>query len=114
MTGGPVSGNLFLEAGLFMIPTSEGGYSWPMFSGYRGHWLFLEPDGAQHGHTGAVYLTSGERLEPGETRMVIIVPLQPSLWQHFKEGDRIGMWDGRTVGIATLTRPLGAHRTGDP
>ena len=95
----------FIRAQLRMKPTSAGGRSRPISSGYRCNcWLGGLTEAGERAYNDAVvYLESVETLEPGSSAFVRLQPAFPDLWTDVTVGLVIDLCEGsRVLGEATV------------
>jgi hypothetical protein len=92
-----------IEARLTLRPTADGGRRTGIRAGYRAHWWVYHPNGECTHHDGPLDLLDRERLEPGETASIRILPIAPEFWRDLEVGSRLEMWEGGVVGTATVT-----------
>jgi RNAse (barnase) inhibitor barstar len=97
----------FIEARLVLTPTSEGGRSLPIFTGYRPDWNVgnrteaggLTINGAR------ISLEDCLTLLPGDTATIRLYPFFLDAWRRVGLGAELPMHEGsRVVGRATVTR----------
>jgi hypothetical protein len=95
----------FIRANLRMKPTTEGGRSRPIASGYRCNcWFGARTDTGERSYNDAViHLESTETLEPGSSAAVLLQPTFPDLWGEIEPGFVIDVCEGsRVVGEVTV------------
>ena len=95
----------FIRANLRMKPTTEGGRSRPIASGYCCNcWLGGQTETGERSYNDAViHLEATEALEPGSSATVRLQPAFPDLWHEIEPGFVIDVCEGsRVVGQATV------------
>jgi hypothetical protein len=93
----------YVEARLTLRPTADGGRRADIHPGYRAHWWVHHPNGECTHHDGPLDLIGMDRLAPGETGDVRILPVAPAFWEDLEIGSTLEMWEGGIVGTATVT-----------